>query len=87
MTNNSAYYTEALSNYALYSLSTAADVFNWDAFEPVVYQVLVETALARPALAQGAGVALNLTGWQGQMEGYLDRIVAGTGREYLTNGE
>jgi endoglucanase len=52
-----------------------------------VFELLVEVALARPNLAAGAGLAQNTTGWKGQMEGYLDKIVDGTSRGYLTKGE
>lgn len=38
-------------------------------------------------MAAGAGLAQNTTGWKGQMEGYLDKIVDGTSRGYLTKGK
>jgi endoglucanase len=60
---------------------------NWDDKTPAVFELFVEVALARPNLAAGAGLAQNTTGWKGQMENYLDKIVDGTSRGYLTKGE
>jgi endoglucanase len=49
--------------------------------------LFVEAALARPGLAMGAGLDVNLTGWQTEAEGYLDRIVNGEKRRgFLTRG-
>ena len=60
---------------------------NWDGRNPAVFVSLVEAALARPALAAGAGLATNLTGWQTQMEAYLDGILEGKkSRPYFTDG-
>ncbi|KAG7571338.1 hypothetical protein FFLO_00690 [Filobasidium floriforme] len=87
LTNNSAYYVEALDHYNTYALSTISGAMNWDGRNPAVFMSLVEAALARPALAQGAGLATNLTGWQTQMEAYLDGILEGKkSRPYFTNG-
>jgi endoglucanase len=52
-----------------------------------VFQSFVEASRARPNLAVGAGLATNATGWQTQMENYLDQIVEGrTNRPYFTPG-
>lgn len=86
-TNSSAYYAEAYNHYRTYSLAQDESfVLNWDDKTPAVYELLVEIALARPQLAEEASLSQNVTGWKGQMEGYLDKIVDGTSRGYLTKG-
>lgn len=73
--------------YDIYALSTISGAMNWDGRYPAVFLGLVECALARPALAAGAGLAGNLTGWQTQMEAYLDGILLGEKpRPYITKG-
>lgn len=52
----------------------------------MTYLLFIECALARPTLASGAGLANNITGWQYEMERYLDTIVNGTGPAYMTKG-
>jgi endoglucanase len=53
-----------------------------------VYMLFVEAAVARPGLAAGAGLSVNLTGWQGEAERYFDRIVQGNLKNgYLTKGQ
>lgn len=87
-TNSSSYYAEAYNHYRTYSLAQDESfVLNWDDKTPAVYELFVEVALARPNLAAGAGLAQNTTGWKAQMETYLDKIVDGTSRGYLTKGE
>ena len=50
--------------------------------------MFVEAARARPNLAQGAGLEVNLTGWQQEAEGYFDRIVRGNLKHvYFTSGK
>ncbi|KAI5451882.1 hypothetical protein NCC49_001184 [Naganishia albida] len=86
-TNSSSYYAEAYNHYRTYSLAQDESfVLNWDDKTPAVYELFVEAALARPNLAAGAGLAQNTTGWKAQMETYLDKIVDGTSRGYLTKG-
>lgn len=86
-TNSSAYYLEAYNHYRTYSLAQDESyVLNWDDKTPAVFELLVEVALARPNLAEAATLNQNVTGWKGQMEGYLDKIVDGTSRGYLTKG-
>jgi len=87
-TNESTYYADAYGYYVNYSLTNSHEVWNWDSKTPAVYLLFVESALARPGLAQGAGLDVNLTGWQTEAEGYLDRIVNGEKRRgFLTRGE
>jgi endoglucanase len=74
-TNESSYYQDAFNYYVNYALTASHNVWNWDSNTPAVYLLFVEAALARPALALGAGLDVNLTGWQTEAEGYLDRIV------------
>lgn len=50
-------------------------MWNWDSKTPAVYVLFVEAAIARPGLALGAGLDVNLTGWQTEAEGYFDKIV------------
>ncbi|KAJ9110591.1 hypothetical protein QFC22_006709 [Naganishia vaughanmartiniae] len=86
-TNSSAYYAEAYSHYAEYTLAhDESFVLNWDDKTYAVYELFVEVALARPTLAVEAGLDRNVTGWKGQMERYLDALVLGTTRGYLTKG-
>lgn len=74
-TNESSYYADALGHYARYRLSGSQAVMNWDSKTPAAYLLFVQAALSHPSLAGGAGVANNLTGWQAEMERYLDQIV------------
>jgi endoglucanase len=74
-TNESSYYQDAYNFYVNNSLTASHNVWNWDSKTPAVYLLFVEAALARPGLALGAGLDVNLTGWQTEAEGYLDRIV------------
>jgi endoglucanase len=75
------------TNESTYSLTASHEVWNWDSKTPAVYLLFVEAALARPGLAMGAGLDVNLTGWQTEAEGYLDRIVNGEKRRgFLTRG-
>ena len=68
-------------------MTASHQVWNWDSKTPAVYLLFVEAALARPGLALGAGLDVNLTGWQTEAEGYLDRIVNGEKRRgFLTRG-
>jgi endoglucanase len=87
-TNESTYYADAYQFYVNYSLTASHEVWNWDSKAPAVYLLFVEAALARPGLALGAGLDVNLTGWQAEAEGYLDRIVNGEKRRgFLTRGK
>jgi endoglucanase len=87
-TNESTYYADAYGYYVNHSLTASHEVWNWDSKTPAVYLLFVEAALARPGLAMGAGLDVNLTGWQAEAEGYLDRIVNGEKRRgFLTRGE
>lgn len=86
-TNSSIYYADAYTHYQTYSLAQDESfVLNWDDKTPAVFELFVEIALARPQLAEQASLSQNLTGWKTQMEGYLDKIVDGTSRGYLTKG-
>jgi endoglucanase len=87
-TNDSSYYADAYQYYVNYSLTASHQVWNWDSKTPAVYLLFVEAALARPGLALGAGLEVNLTGWQAEAEGYLDRVVNGEKRRgFLTRGK
>jgi endoglucanase len=87
-TNESQYYQEAYQYYVNYSLTASHEVWNWDSKTPAIYLLFVEAALARPGLALGAGLDVNLTGWQTEAEGYLDRIVNNEKRRVsLTRGQ
>lgn len=87
-TNESQYYQEAYQYYVNYSLTGSHEVWNWDSKTPAIYLLFVEAALARPALALGAGLEVNLTGWQNEAESYLDKIVNNEKqRGSLTRGE
>lgn len=74
-TNESQYYQDAYNYYVNFSLTASHEVWNWDSKTPAIYLLFVEAAIARPGLAIGAGLDVNLTGWQTEAEGYLDRIV------------
>lgn len=88
-TNRSSYYREAYTHYRNYStIPNSQGVWNWDTAVPAIYVLFVEAALARPALAVGAGLDGNLTGWRNQTEVYFDAIVNQNLKSgYLTSGE
>lgn len=87
-TNQSSYYADAYRWYQNFSLTGSSQPWNWDSKTPAVYTLFVEAARARPALAAGAGLAANLTGWQAEAEGWFDRIIAGNSkRVYQTGGK
>ncbi len=86
-TNSSAYYSDAYAHYKSYSLSNSQAVLNWDSKIPAVYLLFNQIAVARPNLAVGAGLSVNQTGWQKEMETYLDRAIAGSGNGYYTKGK
>lgn len=88
-TNNSQYYSDAYNQYYKgFHLSGSNQAYTWDSKYPAVYTLFVEIATARPALAEGAGLDANLTGWQGEAERYFDGIVNQTIRNgYLTRRE
>lgn len=86
-TNQSTYYADAYSWYKNFSLTGSNQPWNWDSKTPAVYTLFVEAARARPALATGAGLAVNLTGWQAEAEGWFDRITGGkVNGVYKTSG-
>ncbi|KAL1411829.1 hypothetical protein Q8F55_002797 [Vanrija albida] len=84
-TNSSDYYHDAYNYYQQYALSGKRQVWNWDSRSPAVFVLFAEVANARPGIAQAAGLATNLTGWQAEAEAYLDSIVDGK-QGYLTKG-
>jgi endoglucanase len=51
-----------------------------------VYLLFNQAATARPNLAQGAGLGVNRTGWQTEIERYLDQAIGGKGQAYYTKG-
>jgi endoglucanase len=86
-TNSSQYYADAYHWYEKYSLSGSQGVWNWDSRAPAIYVLFVEVANARPGLASGAGLGVNLTGWQFEAEGWFDRIINGSlENAYVTSG-
>lgn len=86
-TNQSRYYADAYRWYAKYALTGTSFVYNWDSKTPAVFVLFVEAARANPGLAQGAGLAVNLTGWQNEAENYFDRVINGqTTNTYRTGG-
>ncbi|OXM75699.1 endoglucanase [Cryptococcus neoformans Bt63] len=74
-TNDSAYYADAYNYYVQYGLTGAHEVWNWDSSEPAIYVMFAEIASAKPELAQGAGLDVNLTGWQTEVENYFDGLI------------
>jgi len=85
--NQSRYYADAYAFYQSFSLSGTHSVWNWDSKTPAIYVLFVEAATARPGLAEGAGLSVNLTGWQKETENYFDGLVAGNFKNaYLTKG-
>lgn len=87
-TNQSTYYADAYRWYRNFSLTGSNQPWNWDSKTPAVYTLFVEAARARPALAAGAGLAVNLTGWQAEAEGWFDRVIGGQVKGiYQTKGE
>lgn len=87
-TNNSAYYADAYNYYVQYGLSGTHEVWNWDSSQPAIYVMFAEIASAKPELAQGAGLDVNLTGWQTEVENYFDGLIKEDfSNSYLTEGE
>jgi endoglucanase len=87
-TNSSRYYADAYRWYGRYRLSGSSLVYNWDSKTPAVYVLFVEAARANPGLAQGAGLGVNLTGWQNEAENYFDRVISGrTSNTFRTPGK
>lgn len=76
-TDNSKYYLDAYNYYVEYALSGSTEVWNWDSRTPAIYVLFNEAAIARPGLAEGAGLSVNLTGWQKEAEHYFDAIIDG----------
>ena len=87
-TNDSIYYADAYRYYQEFNLTGSNNPWNWDSRYPALYVLFVEAALARPSLATGAGLQVNLTGWQAEAEGWFNRILRGNQDDvYLTSGE
>lgn len=87
-TNESSYYSDAYSHYQKYNLTGTTRPWTWDSRAPSLYVLFVETAIARPGLAEGAGLDANLTGWQAEAERYFDNIVnLNTSAVFLTKGK
>lgn len=87
-TNDSAYYADAYNYYVQYGLTGAHEVWNWDSSEPAIYVMFAEIASAKPELAQGAGLDVNLTGWQTEVENYFDGLINEDFKNsFLTKGE
>lgn len=86
-TNESSYYADAYQYYVNFSLTASHNVWNWDSKTPAVYVLFVEAAIARPGIALGAGLDVNLTGWRTEAEGYFDKILNNDKRRgFLTRG-
>ena len=62
-------------------------MLNWDSKIPAIYLLFNQIAIARPNLAIGAGLSVNVTGWQKEMETYLDGAIGGNDNGYYTKGE
>ena len=87
-TNQSKYYADAYNYYETYSLTGSQEVWNWDSKTPAAYVLFVEAAIARPGLAEGAGLSGNLSGWQKETEQYFDGLINGKFKNaYLTKGK
>ena len=87
-TNDSTYYADAYGFYKDFGLANSNDPWNWDSRTPSLYVLFVEAARTRPSLAIGAGLSVNLTGWQAEAEGWFDRILQGDLKDvYLTDGQ
>ncbi|CAE6408111.1 unnamed protein product [Rhizoctonia solani] len=82
-TNQSAYINQALGWWRDSGLSGSDNVLNWDSKGPAIPVMLAQLATAQPQLLPSSS---SLSSWQAEAEGYLDRIVNGKGRGYLTNG-
>ncbi|CAE7198105.1 unnamed protein product [Rhizoctonia solani] len=82
-TNQTAYINQALSWWRNSDLSGADNVLNWDSKSPAIPIMLAQLASAQPQLLPSSS---SFDHWQSEAEVYLDRIVNGKGRGYLTNG-
>ncbi|CAE6422473.1 unnamed protein product [Rhizoctonia solani] len=82
-TNQSAYINQALSWWRDSGLAGSDNVLNWDSKAPAIPVMLAQLASAQPQLLPSSS---SLSNWQNEAEGYLDRIVNGKSRGYLTNG-
>ncbi|KAL7410654.1 putative endoglucanase E-4 precursor [Mrakia frigida] len=85
-TNESSYYSDALTLYSSSNLSPTSSVFNWDSMTPALPILFTQIALARPGLATSIGIDANLTGWRTVCETMFDGIVEGKGRAKKTSG-
>ncbi|KAK4686079.1 endoglucanase, partial [Tremellales sp. Uapishka_1] len=74
-TDDSSYYTDAYNSYVTNAITSKQSVWNWDSKYPAIYVMFAEASVARPNLAQGAGLDVNVTGWQTECENYFDAIV------------
>lgn len=87
-TNDSAYYADAHQYYASYRLTGHNRPWNWDSHTPALYVLFAEASIARPGLAIGAGLDVNVTGWQNEAEAYFDRMLGGTmANARMTDGQ
>jgi endoglucanase len=87
-TNNSAYYLDAYNAYTKYRLTGTSFVYNWDSRTPGLFVLFAEASMARPGLAEGAGLDRNVSGWQAEAENYFDRVInSQTSNTRLTSGE
>lgn len=87
-TNDSTYYAAAHQHYTTYRLTGINRPWNWDSRAPALYVMFAEVSVARPGLALGAGLDVNVTGWQSEAEAYFDRMLGGTmAKARMTSGE
>ncbi|KAL4241476.1 Endoglucanase [Abortiporus biennis] len=85
--NSSDLYSKGVNNYISFGLSSQvqpqnSQVFNWDAKAPGVVILGAQIAQTYPDLASGS----SNVNWTSDAEGYLDGIVNGNGRGFLTKG-
>ncbi|EIW66456.1 endoglucanase [Tremella mesenterica] len=86
-TNQSKYYSDAYFWYTNSSLTNNQKIWSWDKRTVAAYVLFAETSVARPGLAQGAGLDVNVTGWQTEAEGYFDKILNGDFKDaHVTKG-
>jgi endoglucanase len=83
--NSTDSYAQAVQTYkqqGLLSHLQGDAVFNWDEKTPAVVILGSQIANTYPNLANGSSMD-----WRSDAEGYLDRIVNGSSRAFLTSGE
>ncbi|KAJ8086466.1 hypothetical protein PM082_005289 [Marasmius tenuissimus] len=78
--NSSSLYKEAEDHFSKYKLGGQNIAFNWNSKVSGLYILFPQ------ALKANSGLGGSLSQWQGEAEGYLDKLLSGNGDSYFTPG-